>query len=307
MRVLNGENGVKSSRFVYVGACPDFDYDFVRYIIDHPSDREVTRSTFLRNADESTLPGKHLLHPKNKERGLYYFESYHKSRLPSGKVVYYIKWSGIEHFFVERPFSFKRERNEIKRQGSLNIKNYVKPLKEIAKKASEYYGSKIDWKILREPFKRGMAAWRTGHRPGANAFQWAYPRVYSVLLGGKAYFTSDADAAKKLPKKVRDKIESNAVWSDTKAKPETIVRDSEGNKIPERYLAGLSSSKRKERIKEIEARNKERKKMEKDGKLTETQKKKLGRPFKTDKYLKTKPSSYTVLARKVGIAVGEKK
>ena len=182
-------------------------------------------------------------------------------------------------------------------------KNYTSNLKEIANQASEYYGAKIDWKILREPFRRGMAAWRTGHRPGANMFQWAYPRVYSFLVGGKTYFTSDADIAKKLPKKVRLKIEAKAVWSDKKSKPEKITRDSKGKKIPERYLAGLNKTQRKQRIKEIESRNKERKRMEKDGgDLTKAQKKKLGRSFKTDRFLKTKPSSYTIEARKRGIA-----
>ena len=40
-----------------------------------------------------------------------------------------------------------------------------------------------------------MAAWRTGHRPGATQQQWGYARVSSFLLKGKTYHTTDADLA----------------------------------------------------------------------------------------------------------------
>jgi hypothetical protein len=32
-------------------------------------------------------------------------------------------------------------------------------------------------KSLKESYNRGMAAWRTGHRPGATQQQWGYARV----------------------------------------------------------------------------------------------------------------------------------
>jgi hypothetical protein len=38
-----------------------------------------------------------------------------------------------------------------------------------------------------------MAAWRTGHRPGATEQQWGYARVHSFLLKGKTYHTTDSD------------------------------------------------------------------------------------------------------------------
>lgn len=40
--------------------------------------------------------------------------------------------------------------------------------------------------ILRKVFNRGMAAWRTGHRPGVAQVQWAMGRVNSFLVGGPA-------------------------------------------------------------------------------------------------------------------------
>jgi len=54
----------------------------------------------------------------------------------------------------------------------------------------------IPLKILETVYNRGMAAWRTGHRPGATQQQWSYPRVSSFLLCGKTYYTADSDQAR---------------------------------------------------------------------------------------------------------------
>ena len=59
---------------------------------------------------------------------------------------------------------------------------------------------------IKESYNRGMAAWRTGHRPGATEQQWGYARVHSFLLCGKTHYTTDADLvrkAKKQSKKAR--------------------------------------------------------------------------------------------------------
>jgi hypothetical protein len=53
--------------------------------------------------------------------------------------------------------------------------------------------SGVPLKFLRECYNRGMAAWRTGHRPGATQQQWGYARVHSLLLCGKTYYTADSD------------------------------------------------------------------------------------------------------------------
>ena len=57
--------------------------------------------------------------------------------------------------------------------------------------------------ILDEVNSKGMGAWRSGHRPGANRQQWGVARVYSFLVKGKAFYTSDnylAKRALKIPK-----------------------------------------------------------------------------------------------------------
>lgn len=48
-------------------------------------------------------------------------------------------------------------------------------------------------KYLKTVWDRGMAAWRTGHRPGQTPQSWSYPRVNSYLLCGKTHYTSDSD------------------------------------------------------------------------------------------------------------------
>lgn len=51
--------------------------------------------------------------------------------------------------------------------------------------------------LIEESYNRGMAAWRTGHRPGATQQQWGYARVSSMLLLGKTAFTTDSDLVRK--------------------------------------------------------------------------------------------------------------
>jgi len=50
---------------------------------------------------------------------------------------------------------------------------------------------------LRKVYNRGMAAWRTGHRPGASPEAWGMARVYSFVLHGKTWRTADKDLAGK--------------------------------------------------------------------------------------------------------------
>jgi rhodanese-related sulfurtransferase len=58
--------------------------------------------------------------------------------------------------------------------------------------------SGVPLKDIKEVYNRGMAAWRTGHRPGATQQQWGYARVHSFLLHGKTYHTTDSDIARRV-------------------------------------------------------------------------------------------------------------
>ncbi len=57
--------------------------------------------------------------------------------------------------------------------------------------------------LLQESFNRGMAAWRTGHRPGATQQQWGYARVSSLSMCGKTHYTTDSDLVRKAKKQSR--------------------------------------------------------------------------------------------------------
>jgi hypothetical protein len=54
----------------------------------------------------------------------------------------------------------------------------------------------VPLKYIKESYNRGLAAWRTGHRPGATQQQWGYARVHSFLMCGKTYHTTDSDLAR---------------------------------------------------------------------------------------------------------------
>ena len=66
----------------------------------------------------------------------------------------------------------------------------VKSLSEISKATG------VPVKTLQTVYDRGMAAWRTGHRPGASAQAWGMARVHSFVLYGKTWRTADSDLAK---------------------------------------------------------------------------------------------------------------
>ena len=72
--------------------------------------------------------------------------------------------------------------------------------------AARKKGKKVTAGQLARVYKRGLAAYKPGHRPGTSPHQWAMARVNSVLTGGKAA-TVDKDimkggkAAKKTEKK----------------------------------------------------------------------------------------------------------
>ena len=80
----------------------------------------------------------------------------------------------------------------------------------LVKKAEK---SKMPYSILKKVYDRGMAAWRTGHRPGTTPQQWAFARVNSFLTGGGAR-KSDADLWSKASAAKKRKKESYEIGVD---------------------------------------------------------------------------------------------
>lgn len=66
--------------------------------------------------------------------------------------------------------------------------NVTAALKKKAAKSGMSVGT------LRKVFNRGVAAWRTGHRPGTTPTQWGLARVNSYVTKGKGtYHGADKD------------------------------------------------------------------------------------------------------------------
>ena len=59
------------------------------------------------------------------------------------------------------------------------------------KKKAEKSGVSLG--TLKKVYSRGVAAWRTGHRPGTTPQQWGFARVNSYITKGKTYHTADKD------------------------------------------------------------------------------------------------------------------
>jgi len=95
--------------------------------------------------------------------------------------------------------------------GQLNEKQ-IAGLKKKAEKSGIPYG------ILKQVFNRGMAAWKTGHRPGATPHQWAFARVNSFITKSKGTWGgADKDLAAKVRKESTDLEEGEGkseTWED---------------------------------------------------------------------------------------------
>ena len=93
--------------------------------------------------------------------------------------------------------------------------------KAVRKKASE---TGISYGILKQVYERGVAAWKTGHRPGTTPQQWGLARINSFATGGKTRRTADKDLWKK--HQANKKKKKNA------KKEETIVESTyKGRKV----------------------------------------------------------------------------
>jgi len=88
----------------------------------------------------------------------------------------------LEHDEQDADLQLLREFiEEILEEGKKKKKpNSSKALRDKAKSARAPLGA------LRSIYNKGLAAWRTGHRPGASQHAWAMGRVNSVLAGGPA-------------------------------------------------------------------------------------------------------------------------
>jgi predicted kinase len=103
-----------------------------------------------------------------------------------------------------------------------------KALDGLKKKAEK---SGISYGILKKVYDRGMAAWKSGHRPGTTPQQWAYARVNSFLTGGKTRTTADADLWKQA-KGQKEEVEEGVM---SRSKRNELIQ-----KVKEKGLAAVA-------------------------------------------------------------------
>jgi len=101
------------------------------------------------------------------------------------------------------PFVSTVARNKIyKKTGKFEETNveekrfYVEAIAGLQKKADK---SGMPYSILKQVYNRGMAAWKSGHRPGASQQQWAFARVNSFITKSSGTWGgADKDLAAKV-------------------------------------------------------------------------------------------------------------
>jgi hypothetical protein len=72
--------------------------------------------------------------------------------------------------------------------------------------------------LIKKSHDRGVAAWRTGHRPGATKEQWGIARYRSMLLCGKTYYTADADIVREAKKTAKARSWFNKTCKTSRVK-----------------------------------------------------------------------------------------
>ena len=96
------------------------------------------------------------------------------------------------------PFISTIARNKIyKKTGRFEDRRlYVEAIAGLQKKADK---SGMPYSILKKVYDRGMAAWKSGHRPGASQQQWAFARVNSFITKSSGTWGgADKDLAAKV-------------------------------------------------------------------------------------------------------------
>jgi len=94
--------------------------------------------------------------------------------------------------------------------------------------------------ILKQVYNRGLAAYKTGHRPGATAPQWAMARVNSFVTKSKGTW---GGADKDLAAKVRGKSEG---YNEDKEEQDKDVSKNKGTQ-PKKYYKGLDKETKQKR------------------------------------------------------------
>ena len=100
----------------------------------------------------------------------------------------------------DREAMAKRDAKEMERKNKMKFKEHAEMMEDATaglKKKAEKSGMPLS--ILRQVYNRGVAAWKTGHRPGTTPSQWGFARVNSfVTKSSGTWGKADKDLAAKV-------------------------------------------------------------------------------------------------------------
>jgi hypothetical protein len=205
---------------------------------------------------------------KHAEKADYHHEKSLSEEVVSEATPYYNKPS-----FLKKMSRVAKQERQAREKKEAEQKKPVKEEVEIeicetadAGLAAKAEKSGISIGTLRKVYRRGVAAWNSGHRPGTTPQQWGMARVNSYIGKGKGtYHGADKDLRE----------------GDTSNLPR-VAKDKETG-LPKKYVAGLSASTAKARA----AHWKEKDKLsDSDPRAYE--------PAPGDATAKTKPSKHTL-------------
>lgn len=112
------------------------------------------------------------------------------------------KFGKLSHKDPKAYVGFATDKGVKTKPSSYTQKFYaLAPKAKSLKQKAKFTG--VPLKYIKESYNRGLAAWRTGHRPGATEQQWGYARVHSFLTCGKTYETTDSDLANEAKKSTK--------------------------------------------------------------------------------------------------------
>lgn len=107
----------------------------------------------------------------------------------------------------------------------------------------------VSLSTLKTVYKRGVAAWNSGHRPGTNAQQWGHARVNSYLRKGKGtYHGADKDLRKEevqideLSKDTMKSYQGKSLnqYVNATVSPKYADHDSKEHKLAAKRMKGIN-------------------------------------------------------------------
>ena len=138
---------------------------------------EGEQSTAKREAKETMAKAKSGAGTKSVYEDWDSDKSYNKRQKKSGKKMPE----------SESTKAYKRQFGDSNDNSELDDQEFNEALRKKAKQSGMSYGT------LKKVYDRGMAAWRSGHRPGVAPQQWAMGRVNSFITGKGGARKADAD------------------------------------------------------------------------------------------------------------------